>query len=217
MRKFFLPCLLVCVFFVQAQKNQSILHHQKAFTFNVLPLLLIDHTILPGIEFKIRPKLLLTGEAGYIFASEYLRTNNGNDTKASGFIIRPALKFFMNDRSRAYLQPQFFYKQVTHQVYDWLGKEMVNNVASYEQLQNFKYRRKIAGFNIILGTVLPIKMRNSFFDLYAGLGIRKKTSMVVGEHTSSYQRIPIIGNSNNADEGVFPSLPAGVRFIYAFQ
>jgi len=161
--------------------------------------------------------LLLTGEAGYIFASDYLRNENGGERKASGFIIRPALKFFMNDRSRTYLQPQFFYKQVTHRVYDWLGKEMVDNVASYEQLQNFKYRRKIVGVNVILGTVMPLGLRNSFVDLYIGLGVRKKTVKVVGEPTSSYQRIPIIGNSDNANEGIFPSLPAGIRFIYAFK
>lgn len=217
MRKFFLLCLLACTFFVQAQKNESLPYHRKAFTFNVLPLLPLDYTILPGIEFKIKPKLLLTGEAGYIFASDYLRNENGGERKASGFIIRPALKFFMNDRSRTYLQPQFFYKQVTHRVYDWLGKEMVDNVASYEQLQNFKYRRKIVGVNVILGTVMPLGLRNSFVDLYIGLGVRKKTVKVVGEPTSSYQRIPIIGNSDNANEGIFPSLPAGIRFIYAFK
>ena len=217
MRKFFLFSLLACTFFVQAQKNQSLPDYGKAFTFNVLSLLPLDYTILPGIEFRIKPKLLLTGEVGYIFASDYLRNDNGSERKASGFIIRPALKFFINDRNRYYLQTQFFYKQVTHRMYDWLGKEMVDNVASYEQLQNFKYRRKIVGFNVILGTVLPIRLRNSFFDLYAGLGVRKKTAMVVGEPTSTYQRIPIIGNSNNANKGVFPSLPAGIRFIYGFK
>lgn len=215
MRHLFLLCLLAFSFLVKAQKSRLMPAYQKAFSFNVLPL--IDYAILLGMEFKIKPKLLLGGEAGYIFNSDYLRTNNGSDTKASGFIIRPALKFFMNDRSRSYLQPQFFYKQVTHRVYDWLGKQMVNDVASYEQLQSFKYRRKIVGVNVILGTVLPIKIRNGFFDFYAGLGIRKKTSEIVDEPTSSYQRIPIIGNSNNADDGVFPSLPAGVRFIYAFH
>ncbi len=217
MRNLFLLFFLISSFLVQGQNSGSILDHQRAFSFDLLPLTLIDYTILPGIEFRIKPRLFLTGEAGYIFATDYLRTNSGTESKGSGFILRPALKVFMNNRTNTYLQIQIFYKQVTHQVYDWLGKEMVNNVASYEQLQNFKYRRKIVGFNVILGAVLPIKLRNSFFDLYAGLGVRKKASLVVGEPTSSYQRIPIIGNSDNANNGVFPSLPAGLRFIYAFK
>ena len=105
-----------------------------------------------------------------------------------------------------------FYKQVTHHIFDWLGKDVVNGIASYEQLQNFDYRRKITGFNFVSGVLVPLgKSNKTFIDFYLGIGVRNKSASVVGEPRSVYQqrdRIILAG-----DNGTFPSLPAGLRLV----
>ena len=124
---------------VHAQKTKDNIDYKTAITFNPSMLLSIDYCFMAGAEYRIKPKMVLALEAGYIFASDKIgnwqnNQNQGQNQKATGFIIRPAIKFFVNEKNTFYFQPQMFYKQVTHHLYDWLGKDVVNGVASYEQL-----------------------------------------------------------------------------------
>lgn len=212
--------LLLCAFpfFAKAQKAPPFTQVSNAISFNPFALIEVDYTALFGYENKLGPKLFLSNEAGYIFASSYIGSRNGNSTTGSGFLLRPSVKWFVSESNRFYLQPQFFYKQVTHNVYDWLGKDAVNGVASYEQLQDFKYRREIFGFNVVSGFVLPLdQRRKGFIDLYFGIGVRDKKDNVVGEPRSVYN-IPLDFSTNSDNnKGILPSLPMGVRFIYTLH
>jgi hypothetical protein len=179
--------------------------YTSAITFSPLALLQIDYTLMGGIEFRLQERLMLLTEGGYIYASSYI----GNSAGASGFIIRPSVKFFPARRKNFYLQSQFFYKNVTHKLHDWLGKLAVNGVPTYEELQDFRFRREVYGGNFIAGFLLPISKGNAFIDLYAGFGIRFKSEHLVKEPTSVYNAKGLVPVSATP----FPSLPGGIRFI----
>jgi len=187
---------------------------KTAISLNPFTLAEIDYTIMAGFEYRLACKLYMSHEAGYIFASRYVADGESN-SNGTGFIIRPSVKWFVSENDRFYLQPQVFYKQVTHTMYDWVGKNPVNGVPAYEQLQDFKYRRKITGFNMVAGFVSPIDRKaKGFIDVYFGLGVRNKKSLVV-EPNMVYERQ--VGIFNPTDDGVFPSVPMGLRIIYVIN
>jgi len=212
--KNFLVLLFSLPFCVHAQQLRPPFTENKlAVSFNPFALVAIDYTALFGLDYKVATKLYTSTEVGYIFASDYISGVSAQDGK--GFIIRPSLKWFIADNNRFYLQPQIYYKQVTHKMYGWVGKNPVNGVASYEELQDFRYRREISGFNLVSGFVLPLdKNRRGYLDFYFGIGLKNKKSMVVEPNTVFHR---LQGMFQPADDGVFPSLPVGARIILAIQ
>lgn len=187
---------------------------KTAISINPFTLAEIDYTIMAGFEYRLASKLYMSHEVGYIFASHYV-ADGESASNGTGFIIRPSVKWFVSENDRFYLQPQVFYKQVTHHMYDWVGKNPVNGVPSYEQLEQFRYRRNISGFNMVAGFVSPIDRKaKGFIDVYFGLGVRNKKSLVV-EPNMDYERN--FGIFNPTDDGVFPSMPIGLRIIYALN
>jgi hypothetical protein len=220
--KNFLLLLLVFPFGVNAQKmkrsfpERLFTENNTAISFNPFALAEIDFTALAGYENRLAPKLYLSNEAGYIFASNYIGNDGTSSNNGTGFLIRPSLKWFVTDNGKFYLQPQIFYKQVTHKMHDWLGKAAVNRVPSYEQLQDFKYRRKIYGFNTVAGFVLSLDQhKKGYMDFYFGLGIRNKKTVIAGEPNSVYKNSD--GMFADMDNGLFPSIPMGIRIIYALH
>jgi hypothetical protein len=219
--KNFLVLLLLFSFCAHAQKKKHFQEHlfpenKTAISFNPFALAEIDFTALGGFENRIAPKLYLSNEAGYIFASSYIGADDQSQNQGTGFLIRLSVKWFVANNGKFYLQPQVFYKQVTHKMHDWLGKSAVNGVSSYEQLQDFKYRRKIYGVNAVAGFALALDQhRNGYIDFYFGLGIRYKKAVIAGEPNSVYQNSS--GMFTNMDNGVYPSLPMGIRFIFSIK
>lgn len=209
--------LFICSTLVlQAQEQKPIFNYKLAIHFAPFALAQIDYTFLPGIEYRLRPKTTLVAEAGIIVASDYINSNR-SQSSSSGFIFRPSVRFFLNDRNTFYVQPQLFYKMVTHRIYDWLGKNCVNGTAAYEELQNFKYRRHVAGFNATAGVLVPLsKSAQSFIDFYFGIGMRFKTPRIVKEPNACYSRLGLFGNDNN-DKGAFPGIPVGIKLIFVIQ
>src|SRR5690349_10490876 len=188
MKKILIPALVLSVLFVQAQRTYPS-DYKHAIVFLPMSLVNIDYTLMAGYEYKFNPKLSLVSELGYILGSSYMRGDEQNSTKASGFIIRPALRFYMNTRNNFYFQAQVFYKVVTHPMNDWLGKNCVDGVPAYEQLEDFKYRRKITGVNGIVGWLLPLSRgEKSYLDLYFGLGARNKNAKLVDKPNCCYER-----------------------------
>jgi len=220
MRILFLPLCLFYCFNVKAQSNTDTSLFQKpsgpvsAITFSPLALIqLHDFTLMAGAEKWIYRRANLTLDAGWIFASNYFGTDESFG--ACGFIIRPGIKYFITPTRRGYLQGQFFYKQVTHHIYDWLQKELLNGVPSYEQLQEFKFRRKVHGYHLILGLMLPLKKdRKLFLDWYLGLGVRYKWSSIPREKNSRYPAARQFFVDNEDEGSTLPSLPFGFRLFF---
>ena len=213
MKKLILPALFMVMLSAQAQKKERIpLAYEKAVSFSPLMLLGPDYTLTGGYEKRISPNLVLASEAGIIMGSSYF-SNMENSGRAWGILLRPSVKFFMDRDKNFYLQPQLFYKMVNNQLYDWLGKNCVDEVPAYEELQHFTLRRQAFGFNTIAGILVPNKSRKLLFDFYLGLGIRHKTVHVPGDEHSCY--IPNgFGFGSFDQEGTFPNVAGGVRLLF---
>jgi hypothetical protein len=214
MRKFILPALLFLCSCLQAQEKKFPVDYKAAIHFNPFALAEIDYTFLAGTEYRLRPNVAMVLEAGYVFASDYIYNAN-YDPRATGFLIRPSLRWYHGKRNKFYLQPQLFYKQVTNVKYDWLGKDCVDGVPAYNALQDFRYKRYIAGINAIAGRLLPLGRKEKLLlDLYFGLGVRYKQSAIPGECHSCYAGAGVIDSSEDPDNGFFPSVPFGLKLIF---
>ncbi len=215
MKKILLLLLVAATVAASAQKpTKPPVIYKKAISFSPLALADMDHTILLTGEYRLNNKLGLVLDAGYIFASDYLSETQ----KTWGFNIRPSVRFYYGKRNKAYLQGQAFYKSATYTLHDWIGKDCVDGVPTYEELKNFDYRKKVAGFNIIAGGVLPLSPSHKWLiDLYGGLGFRHKTHHMVNEPNACYN----IGDGFLLDfyqqEITTISVPMGVRITYVLQ
>ncbi len=189
--------------------------YKWAVNWSPLALAQLDYTFLGGVEYRRSPKLSLTADAGYIFGSLMYRDLTGGH-QGQGFIFRPGVRLYTSAKGR-YIQGQLFYKQVTHRIYDWLEKDVVNNVSSYEQLQDFRYRRTAVGFNVVVGRNTQLG-DNIFLDFYFGGGLRYKTWSVVGEPNSRYRNTGAVVIGDDDEDGnspsILPSIPAGIRLVF---
>ncbi|MFL5811403.1 MAG: hypothetical protein ACJ749_17905 [Flavisolibacter sp.] len=213
MKQTTLLLFLFTFYFAAAQKQKQMVMYGTAIHFSPLALIQVDYTVLVGGEYRLKPNLGLVADIGYIFGSAYL---DPEDNQASGFVFRPSIRFYSGRRNNFYVQPQIFYKLVTHKVQDWLGMDCDNGVAAFQQLKEFKYRRNIYGLNATIGRVFPLDTKNrAFVDLFIGLGLRYKKSSVVGNDCSCYQPTSILFTEEDPDNGFFPSLPGGVKLVFA--
>jgi hypothetical protein len=218
MKRFILP---FCLFLFQSgftQKRDTAADYQKAIHFSPLAVLQIDYTLMAGAEYRLRPNLALVLEGGYIFASSYLDELQ-NQSGGTGFIIRPAMRWYMGKKNRFYFQPQMFYKLVTHKKYDWVGRDCVDEVPSYEELTEFKYRRHISGANVMIGRIVPLgRSGKRFVDFYLGMGVKYKKSVIVNETHSCFMPPNAFTIANDdPDNGFFPNVPAGVKLIFSIR
>jgi hypothetical protein len=217
MRKIILVLLLVSALIAQAQQKKLPYNYKWAISLSPFALAQIDYTAMAGLEYKINPKIGLAADVGYIFASEYLDFNN-NNFKARGIIFRPSARFYLNHRNSFYLQSQAFIKEVTHYKYGWVGKNCVNGIPAFEMMENFRYRRFVYGFNIILGVMVPLnKNQRSFIEFYDGLGIRQKQAKIVNEPNSCLPGLPNIETLWNGNRGLQPSLPGGIKLVFVIN
>lgn len=203
---------------IQAQNYTTFPKARHAISVNPFALAQLDYTILAGYDIRLKHRLYLSTEAGYIFSSSYIESMDNPSTNGSGFIIRPSVKWFHGITQKFYVQPQVFFKQFTHAGEDWIGKNAVNGVPAYEQYQQFRYRRNIWGINFIGGFAFPLGPKGkTFMDAYCGLGVRYKKSIVVGEPRSIYREPSFSFFANGIDQGWLPSFPAGLRFCYVIH
>src|SRR4051812_28758746 len=102
-------CLTILLFSLSlslfAQNHQPL---NYKFNISISPLAMIqgDNTFMLGTEYRIKEKLAISLEGGYIFSSTYI----DNNKKSDGFIVRPALRLYLNEGNSFYTQFQAFYK-----------------------------------------------------------------------------------------------------------
>ena len=81
-----------------------------------------------GGEFKFASQWSAGTDLGYIFSSKYI----SDAQKSSGYILRPFIRFYP-DKRRGFLEVQLHYKCASYQITDWLGKDVNNGQAAYEE------------------------------------------------------------------------------------
>jgi len=192
------------------QMKRQIFNFKTALSFNPSLLAATDIAVMFGIEHRLKTNIALVLDAGYIIHSTYF-SNQTVLRGVSGFNIRPGIKFYINDSKRVFLMMQMFYKQVDYRVYDWLGKNCVNTIPTFEQLQNFTYSKKTVSFNLISGYPLRISNR-IMIEGYGGLGLKFKNQKPTEENACyrNNERLFII---TLREHSVSPNLVEGVKVL----
>jgi hypothetical protein len=108
---------------------------------------------------------------------------------------------------------QLFYKQIAYKLYDWLGKDCVDDIPTYEQLQAFTYRKKTISVNFIAGRFYQLSDR-LLLEVYGGLGVKFK-NQVTAEQNSCYRSSERgIFQSKFQEQITLPNFPAGFKLAY---
>jgi hypothetical protein len=195
---------------LHAQKFSDTLSRKDAFLrFN--PLGLIDANDMNfsiGAEKRIGDKFSVALDVAYIFYSDFF-DDEGN---TKGFIIRPAARFFPGG-GKFFLETELHYKQSTHRLWDWIGRDAVNNVPAYEQLLSVRLRKKVWGAHIKVGRLIPVTNR-LWFELYLGIGPHFRTYQIVDHPEMVYQVNHFFNTVFTGDTEKLVALPAGFRLLY---
>lgn len=173
----------------------------------------IETNFSGGLEYRLKDNVAISLDAGYIFYNNYYQQRNGN---SSGFLLRPAIRYYTDDAKRFYIEAEFHFKKVTTKLTDWLGKDCVNDVRTYEEFTSFKIRKNVLGVNLKIGYQVKLSKNDKLWlEPYFGLGIRYKKEFVLHEPTSCYRFASIFNRRNevantNKMQG---SIPFGLRFL----
>jgi hypothetical protein len=174
---------------------------------------LFDGNVTLGSEYRFNDTWAATLDAGAILYSAYM----GNSKKATGFLLRPGIRVYPTRWKDFFIDLQFHYKDVTYEVKDWLEKDVVANVASYEEYKVFRYKKQVIGGRLSAGVREYFTENKRFYiEGYLGVGIHYKEESVQQEPDSRYDRGLRIFNDRDGKH-VLPALPGGVRIVYLLR
>jgi hypothetical protein len=181
--------------------------------FNPLGLMdMFDGNVSFGSEYRFNETWAATLDAGAILYSAYFDKTR----RTTGLLLRPGIRVYPTRYKDFFVDFQFHYKNVTYRINDWIEKEVVSNVASYEERKVFQYKKQVMGGRVMIG------MRNYFtgnarfyMEVYAGVGVHYKVEGLHNEPNSQYRRRFRILNDNG--KFTVPAFPLGIRFVYLLR
>lgn len=197
---------------VFAQK-QVVLPYTTAVSFSPLALADGDRAVMIGGEYRLKQHWAIVADAGYVFTSNYFDAIK----KVSGINARSSIRYYYGRHKQEFLQAQIMYKHINYSMYDWLGKNCVNDVPAYDELQDFTFRKKVWGFNMIAGEIIPIFSNQFFLEIYAGIGVRYKRQDIANVDNACYD-YDQIGTVNVYNDKVWmPSIPFSIKLAYVVK
>jgi hypothetical protein len=216
MKNILLSFLLLLCMAGNAQRSEQakapLAQHQVVIGVNPLPLVNVDQAVLLGVEYRFRSRWSVVGDVGYIGNSRYLEENG----KTRGFEVRPAMRYYYSRNGLGYVQGQLLYRRVNYRLTDWLGKNCVNGVPTFEQLQEFRFQKQNVGAAIVLGSIQELSPR-WLVDISLGLGLQHRTHNLKAGANSCY--VPRGGLFRTAiqDDIWLPTMPIAVKLAYVIQ
>jgi hypothetical protein len=189
--------------------------HSWTLRWNTINLIdIIEPNLSVGAEYRIKEKLSVASDVGYVFFNSTLQTSN---VRVSGIVIKPSVRYYLNDNLRFYAEGELLIKKVNHKVEDWLGQNCVNNVPSYEEFKKFTIRKNVMGFQAKIGRVGRLSKDNKFsLDWYIGVGLRVKGFKLINEPNTCYnfRDFDLFRLNSNDQKTLLPSMPLGFRLTY---
>jgi len=211
----FLTLLFCAVAFVcAAQQTQPPFNFKTAFSFNPTVLAATDNTALLGAEYKVRDRLAVLLDAGYIFNSYYFQ--DATYKGVGGFALRPGVKLYAKKGQDDFFQFQMAYKQVDYKLEDWLGKACVNDIPAYEQYQRFTYRKKTLAFNLLAGQLYRLS-NVLLLEVYAGIGLKIKNQQPTADAACYRNTEEDVIFSQFKENSVTLAAPFGLRLMAAVK
>jgi hypothetical protein len=172
---------------------------------------LYDGNINLGGEYRLNNTWAATLDAGAILYSTYFISD-----RTSGFLFRPGIRFYPKGDKDFFIDMQLHYKNVTYRIKDWLQKDVVANVASYEEYKVFRFKKQVMGVHVMAGFRDYFgDSRRFYLEGYVGLGLHYKDEGLHNEPNSKYDfglRV-----RRNTGKYLVPALPAGVRLVYLLR
>lgn len=165
-------------------------------------------------EYSLHPNWSLTTDLSYLFYSSYISQNKGT----SGFIVKPAIRYYTSKKRDRFLEATVFYKQANYKMEDWLSKDVVNSIPAYDEYKSFVYQKEVAGLNIQAGLRTDLS-KDGFLGLevYAGLGVRFRWQGLKNDPNAHYQRDRLFFNPLKQAYSVSPSAPFALRLVYCIR
>jgi hypothetical protein len=213
MKIFTLVILLMLCSIASAQIRAVPLSKGNIFLrFNILNLADVSEpNISFGAERRISPHVSLAMDAAYIIMSQRFH-EKGN---SSGFIVRPAVRYFP-DNSKVFLEAELHYKQHTHRIYDWVGRDMVGGVATYQEYKQFKLRKQVMGPHLKFGGLVPVTHR-LWLEFYVGVGLHFRRYTVPEEKDFVYTFDQLFEQVSTGQTEKLVAIPMGWRILYRLR
>lgn len=188
---------------------------KPALRFNPFGLVdVMDGNLSGGVEIPFNARWSLTTDLSFIFYSAYIPNNR----RTLGYIIRPAIRYYLTDEHKFFLEVSFFYKRAGYKIKDWLGKDCVSGVPAYEELETFIFRKRVFGINPQAGFQKNLtRSKRLRMELYAGLGVRFKWQDIKDYSRACYQANTLYDRDLNQSQYVSVSVPHGLRLVYMIQ
>jgi hypothetical protein len=174
---------------------------------------LFDGNVTLGAEFRFNDTWSATLDAGAILYSAYMP----HSKRSTGILLRPGIRLYPTTWKDFTVDLQLHYKNVTYNIRDWVEKDVVASVASYEEYKVFRYKKEVIGGNIMVGFRDYFSRNRRFYiEWYMGLGIHFKKEAVRDEPNSRYERGFRMFNDEDG-KYVLPAVPVGMRIVYLLR
>ncbi|AEV96610.1 hypothetical protein A4D02_20810 [Niastella koreensis] len=177
-----------------------------------------DGNISVGGEYRFNRTWAVLMDAGYIAYSTYYF----GTTKTSGVLLRPGVRLYGGKLRSVFLDLQFHYKGVQYHVDDWLDKDVVNNVPTYQERRIFLAQKRVYGGQFVVGgkEFLDPDYR-WFLEFYVGVGLRYKEEWLRGVPDARYDGGTAFFRSGALTEHkysvVVPAFPAFIRLVHTIR
>jgi hypothetical protein len=207
--------VMTCTIIGFSQKKDKLILPAKTtlLRFNATTIIdPIETNLSLGVEHKFTNIWSAGLDVGYVFQSSYFEASN----KASGIILRPAIRLYSGTFKRGYIEAELQYKRVVSKIIDWLGRSCVNGVPAYSEYTSFKAVKSTYGLNLKYGYQGKLsKKGKTWIEPYIGLGIRLKSNEILNEQNSCYRLNRLFrGITNDQDNVPLFSMPLGLRVLY---
>ncbi|OQP55911.1 hypothetical protein A4H97_20185 [Niastella yeongjuensis] len=171
-----------------------------------------------GGEVRLNKTWSAIMDAGYIFYSEYFK----NADKASGFILRPGFRAYLNKYRNMYVDLQMHYKNVRYTINDYMDNDAMNNPPANRELKEFQIQKRVVGGQILFGGKLFLSRNYRwFFEFYIGLGLRYKEEYLYNEPDGEYGHSWGIFRAGTLTPKkstmVVAAVPYGMRLVFAIR
>jgi hypothetical protein len=126
-----------------------------------------------GAEFRFLPHWSFVADAGWIFASP------GEGGRVSGYLIRPAARYYPSLRHFFFFEAQLHYKYIQKTGQAWVPHEVQNDIPTYEKYENVRMYARSYSLNLLCGTQSPLRkpgrakwdrLNRLKFEYYWGVG-----------------------------------------------
>jgi hypothetical protein len=164
-----------------------------------------------GFDRRISNHVSLAMDAGYIIMSQRF-----NDLgRSSGFIIRPAVRYFP-DKGKIFFEAELHYKQHTHHIHDWIGRDIAGGVAAYEEYKEFRLRKQVIGMHLKFGRLMPVTNR-LWLEFYIGVGPHFRKFTIVEQKGLVYNFELLYENVTTGETERLVAIPMGCRILYRIR